>query len=161
VTDPGSKPDAAALVEAERTWRLLTAVGKERLPGLGQVTGAAGLAALEPGELKVIRVTKPGGRGRAMGAGGGGGGTRGGAGGGPEVVLLIGKKSPTEKERLQTPPNIPGVPPGRIPPQLVKDPFRYAKLEGNPQVFEIREERLKNLFVPAPELRDPRVARFK
>ena len=50
-----------------------------------------------------------------------------------------------------------------MPPQeeMVHDEYRYAKLAGNDQVFEILADRLKDLFVPGPSLRDAKLARFK
>ncbi len=78
------------------------------------------------------------------------------------IELQIGKESPTVRTRLVTHPAPPmgGMP---RPPltQKVEERFRYAKLKGNRQVFEIKEDKLKDLFVPVADLRDARVARFE
>jgi hypothetical protein len=57
-------------------------------------------------------------------------------------------------------PNLGGQP---MTPQqeIVHDEFRFAKLDGNPQVFEIKAEKLKEIFVPIDSLRDARLARFR
>jgi hypothetical protein len=80
--------------------------------------------------------------------------------GGDTVKLFIGRISPTIRERRVARPSPPGMPPG--PPQMetIKEEFRYAKLENNKQIFEIKADRLKDLFVPAKDLRDARLARF-
>ena len=78
---------------------------------------------------------------------------------GTKATLLIGRVSSRRTRRvLRTPP--PGVP---IPPreEPVTEEFRYAKLSGNDQVFEIKGDKLKDVFVAADTLRDPRTARFK
>jgi hypothetical protein len=74
-------------------------------------------------------------------------------------TLLIGKTSRT-KVRMVMQPSPPGVP---VPPrpQPVHDEYRYAKLQDNDQVFEIRAEHLKDLFVATDTVRDARVARFR
>jgi hypothetical protein len=79
---------------------------------------------------------------------------------GGTVVLLIGSESPTKRERPAPPPP-PGLPPGVPPPPPVVETFRYAKLENNDQIFEVKADRLKELFVPPGELRDARLARFR
>jgi hypothetical protein len=54
----------------------------------------------------------------------------------------------------------PGLP---VPPttEVVHDEYRYAKLQDNDQVFEIKAEHLKDLFVGVDTVRDARVARFR
>jgi len=82
--------------------------------------------------------------------------------GGDTVTLLLGKVSPTVRERKMAPPAPPpGMPFPPQPPQLVKEAYRYAKLENNEQIFEIRADTLKDLFVAAKDLRDARLARFR
>ena len=83
--------------------------------------------------------------------------------GGDTVTLLIGKTSPTVRERQVTrpsPPPQPGMPP--MPPltETVREELRYAKLKDNDQVFEIKADRVKDLLVPVKDLRDARLARF-
>jgi hypothetical protein len=79
---------------------------------------------------------------------------------GDKVTLLVGKKSPTVRERKVTRPSPPGVP---VPPatETVKEEFRYAMLKDNAQLFEIKADKLKDLVVAAKELRDARLARFR
>ena len=80
---------------------------------------------------------------------------------GDVVTLLIGKQSQVKVRKVVRPaPNMGGPP---MPPQeeMVHDEYRYAKLAGNDQVFEILADKLKDLFVPGPSLRDAKLARFK
>jgi hypothetical protein len=79
---------------------------------------------------------------------------------GATVVLLIGSVSPTKKQKPSPPPP-PGLPPDVPPPPPVVETFRYAKLENNDQVFEIKADRLRDLFVRPADLRDARLARFR
>src|SRR5262249_51698417 len=80
---------------------------------------------------------------------------------GGTITLLIGNESPTKKVRTVTRP-APAM--GGLPPQAmtqrIEDHFRYAKLANNDQVFEIKDDKLKDVFVPVADLRDSRVARF-
>ena len=80
---------------------------------------------------------------------------------GDVVVLQIGKKSDTKKMRTVTrpaPPGVPGLEPTTI---TVPEEFRYAKLQNNSQIFEIKTDKLKDIFLAAKDLRDPRLARFE
>ncbi len=80
---------------------------------------------------------------------------------GDVVTLLIGKQSQVKVRKVVRPaPNMGGPP---MPPQeeMVHDQYRYAKLAGNDQVFEILADKLKDLFVAGPSLRDAKLARFK
>ncbi len=79
---------------------------------------------------------------------------------GGQVTLLIGKESRTKK-RTVTRPAPPGLP---MPPQqeTVNEVYRYAKLQDNDQIFEIKPDKLnKDVFVAVDTLRDPRLARFR
>ncbi len=77
------------------------------------------------------------------------------------VDLLLGKVSrEVEKKAPPPPPAQFGAPPP-LPPPPVKEVYRYAKLRGNPQVFEIKADKLGDLFVAAAALRDPRLVRFR
>lgn len=79
---------------------------------------------------------------------------------GSERVLLIGKVATVRtRTEMRAPP--PGVPGGRPMPVTVSDEYRYARLQGNPQIFEVKATRFKDLFVPVAQLRDPRLARFE
>ncbi len=80
---------------------------------------------------------------------------------GATLTLLVGKLSPTVRERKLPPPAPPPGLPFQPPPQVVKEEYRYAKLADNDQVFEVRADALKGLFVPAKDLRDAHLARFK
>jgi hypothetical protein len=80
---------------------------------------------------------------------------------GEAVMLLVGKVSGTRSRKVTRPPP-PGMPPGMgAMEQEVKEEFRYAMLQGNAQVFEIKADKLKDVFVKPDTLRDPQVARFK
>jgi hypothetical protein len=80
--------------------------------------------------------------------------------GGETMVLLVGKLSPTVHERKVTRPSPPGMP---VPPvtDTVREEYRYAKLQDNAQIFEIKADKLKELFVPLDTVRDARLARFR
>lgn len=69
------------------------------------------------------------------------------------AILLIGKVSDI---RFRPPP--PGARPGT--PPLPPQEFRYAKLKDNAQLFEIKADKLKDVFVSAADLRDSKLARF-
>jgi hypothetical protein len=80
---------------------------------------------------------------------------------GEKIKLLIGKQSQVKTRTVMRPaPNIGGPP---MPPQqeVIHDEFRYAKLDGNPQIFEIKADKLKDIFSTADALRDARLARFR
>jgi Domain of unknown function (DUF4340) len=80
---------------------------------------------------------------------------------GDTVTLLIGKLSPTVHERKVPGPAPPPGVPFQPPPVTVKEEYRYAKLRDNDQIFEIKVDRLKDIFVASKELRDTRLAHFK
>src|SRR5262249_12844276 len=64
------------------------------------------------------------------------------------------------KERPGTPPPPqPGAPP--LPPVAIREEYRYARLEGQSLIFEIKADKLNELFVPASTLRDEKLARFQ
>jgi hypothetical protein len=80
-------------------------------------------------------------------------------GDGTKVTLLVGNVSSTRTRKVMLP-----APPGTgLPPreEAVQDEYRYAKLKDNDQVFAVRADKLKDVFVAADTLRDPQVARFK
>jgi len=82
--------------------------------------------------------------------------------GGAAVKLLVGKVSESSsKVIMKQPPASPFGPPQKPIPELVQVEYRYAKLEANDQVFEIKTGKLKDVAVKVDELRDPQVARFK
>jgi hypothetical protein len=80
---------------------------------------------------------------------------------GDTVTLLIGKQSQMKTRTVTRPaPNLGGPP---MPPQqeVVHEEYRYAKLRDNEQIFEIKADKLKDLFVAAEAMRDARLARFR
>jgi hypothetical protein len=79
---------------------------------------------------------------------------------GEAVTLLVGKKSPRKVERKVSRPAPPGLPMPALADKVVEE-FNYAKLEGNDQIFEIKTDKLKDIFVSADTLRDSKLARFK
>ncbi len=78
---------------------------------------------------------------------------------GRSVTLLIGKSAGERVTHVMRPP--PPDFPGR--PMEVEEPveFLYARLKDNDQVFEIKADRLKDVFTTATALRDPRPAHFQ
>ena len=77
---------------------------------------------------------------------------------GRPVTLLIGKSAGSRPNKVMRQPP-PGVP---APPMEVDEPeeFLYAKLKDNDQIFEIKAEKLKDVFVAVESLRDPQPAHF-
>jgi hypothetical protein len=77
---------------------------------------------------------------------------------GTTVELLIGKSAGSRRKKVmrQPPPGVPGQ------PIEVEEPeeFLYAKLKDNPQIFEIKADKLKDIFVAVDALRDPQLAHF-
>ncbi|MFL5341295.1 MAG: DUF4340 domain-containing protein, partial [Gemmataceae bacterium] len=79
--------------------------------------------------------------------------------GGDSLVLRIGKVSQTKTRPGAPPPSRPGMPP--LPPMPVIEEYRYAMLDGQTQVFEIKADKFNDLFVSAAALRDEKLARFR
>ena len=84
---------------------------------------------------------------------------------GKAIKLLVGKKSRERafKRLVQTQPP-PGLPPGmQLPPreEVVKEEFLFAQLADNPQVFEVKADKVNQVFVSRAKLRDAKLARFK
>ncbi len=79
---------------------------------------------------------------------------------GDTVSLQIGGVSGRRMKMVPAPPQ-PGMPPG-MPQRMMPLPeeYRYAKLQYNDQIFEIKADKLKDVFVALDALRDSRVARF-
>jgi len=80
--------------------------------------------------------------------------------------LVVGSVSRMTTRVEQSPPMFPGQPPM---PNIITEEYRYAKIGSNPLVFEMKDNRLNDIFLSkAPEakstlvreLRDPRVVRF-
>ena len=80
---------------------------------------------------------------------------------GDTVTLLIGAVSGSRQKLVPAPQpqgGFPGMRQQRMMP--VTEEYRYAKLKDNDQIFEIKADKLKDVFVALDKLRDSRVARF-
>jgi hypothetical protein len=69
--------------------------------------------------------------------------------GGAIVTLLVGKQSQVKTRTVMRPPP-PGGPPGmpRQPqPEVVHDEYRYAMLQDNDQIFEVKADKIKTVDV--------------
>jgi hypothetical protein len=79
---------------------------------------------------------------------------------GPVQIRFGGIAKITEREETI---NIPAGPPGS-PPRSVTNKiptvYRYARIEGNPQVFIVSGEKFSDLFASVPDLVDSRVVRL-
>lgn len=84
---------------------------------------------------------------------------------GRKVTLLVGKESRVrETKKLVNSPPPPGLPPGiTLPPreETQREVFLHARLENNPKVFEVRKDRIDQVFPDVATLRDPRLARYE
>jgi hypothetical protein len=80
---------------------------------------------------------------------------------GDTVSLQIGNIS-GRRMKMVPAPQQPGMPPGMQPQRMMPVPeeYRFAKLQYNDQIFEIKADKLKDVFVALDTLRDSRVARF-
>ena len=78
----------------------------------------------------------------------------------PPVTIQIGRVSRVEERKPPAPPANPLAPPPPAP-LPVREEFRYARLPGQPQVFEIKADRWLDLFPSLATLRDPRLFRFR
>jgi hypothetical protein len=81
-------------------------------------------------------------------------------GGEPLTLRFGGIARMGEREETITIPGQPGQPPRSIPRKVPVE-FRYARVDGNPQIFIVSGEKLGDLFVSSASLVDPRVARFE
>ena len=75
------------------------------------------------------------------------------------TVKLGGVAKVTTRDESVPIPGPPGAPPRTIT-QKVETVYRYAQIEGNPQLFTVPAEKLGDLFARAGDLVDSRVARF-
>ena len=81
---------------------------------------------------------------------------------GTKSKLLIGKVAESKTRLVQAPAPPPKFgPPMKQPPQVVVDEYRFAKLENNDRIFEVKAEKLADIAAPLESLRDPQLARFK
>ena len=78
----------------------------------------------------------------------------------PVIIRFGGVAKVAEREEMMT---VPGGPPGSPPrtiPNKVYTLYRFARVDGNPQIFAVAAGKLEDLFVPASALADSRVVRF-
>ncbi|MBM4096446.1 MAG: DUF4340 domain-containing protein [Planctomycetes bacterium] len=84
---------------------------------------------------------------------------------GKAVTLLVGREARVrETKKLVNAPPPPGLPPGiNLPPreETQREVFLHARLENNPKVFEVRKDRIDQVFPDVATLRDPRLARYE
>ena len=80
--------------------------------------------------------------------------------GGQAVTVRFGKVARSVSKIEDQPPPSPFAPPPP-PPKVTTEEYRYAKLDNNPLVFEVRTDKLKDLFADADSFRDPQLARFE
>jgi hypothetical protein len=80
---------------------------------------------------------------------------------GVKKILYIGKVSPNKGKRViqRPPPPFPTAEPP--PPEIVTEEYRYARLDGNDQLFDVKADNLKKVAVALNDLRDPQLARFR
>jgi hypothetical protein len=77
------------------------------------------------------------------------------------VEIQIGAVSREVEKKAPPPPPPPFGQPPQPPPPPIKEVYRFAKLAGNPQVFEVKADKIGDLFVAPAALRDARLARFR
>lgn len=77
---------------------------------------------------------------------------------GSAVALRIGKVSRTQTKVTAAPPAGPFAPPQQ--PTVTTEEYRYARLDNNPLVFEVRADKLADLFAKPDDVRDAQLARF-
>lgn len=78
---------------------------------------------------------------------------------GQTLTLRLGKES-RRVSRLDGPPPSPFNPRAQ-PPQMINEVYAFSKLDDNPSIFEVRTDKLTDLFAKLDELRDASVARFE
>lgn len=79
---------------------------------------------------------------------------------GAVMTMQIGRVSRSDTrtvmKQIQLGPNMPP----KMFPEKVTVEYRYAKLQDNDQVFEIKADKLRDIAVKSGDLRDPKLARF-
>ncbi len=75
------------------------------------------------------------------------------------TVKFGGTAKVTERDEQVTLPSPPGMPP-RTVTRKVPTIYRYAQIEGNPQLFTVPADKLEGLFAKAGDLVEANVARF-
>jgi hypothetical protein len=82
--------------------------------------------------------------------------------GGGTIALLVGKQSKMKTRTVTRPaPPSPTGLPQQPQQEVIHEEYRYAKLQDNEQIFEIKADKTKPIFVALDSLRDPRLARFR
>src|SRR5262249_21008012 len=79
--------------------------------------------------------------------------------GGNPVTVKFGGYTFRQHEETVTVPRGPGMEP-ETSTKIVTTPYRYAQVEGNPQVFTVQADKVDAFFAKAGELAEPRVAPF-
>ncbi len=81
---------------------------------------------------------------------------------GAKLKLLVGKESDRKEKVVMIPPPQaqPFGPPPKPQMQKIVETSRFAKLEDNDQVFEIKADKLGDIALSLDALREPRLARF-
>jgi Domain of unknown function (DUF4340) len=78
---------------------------------------------------------------------------------GDAITLLIGDTSDKRARIVQKPGASPFAPKPQV--DFIEEEYKFAKLQDNDQVFEIKADKLKDIVVAAATLRDPQLAHFK
>jgi hypothetical protein len=79
---------------------------------------------------------------------------------GKAITVQIGNVRRTAaKSEPAPPPPAPGMPP--MPPRVTTEEYRFARLKDSDLVFELRSDKLADLFADPQDLRDPTLARFE
>ena len=79
---------------------------------------------------------------------------------GRSLVVQVGSVSRSVTKTDPSPPASPFAPPPP-PPKSSTEEYRFARLKDNPLVFELRTDKLADLFADPADLRDDRLARFE
>ena len=77
---------------------------------------------------------------------------------GRSLVVQVGNVSRSVSKTEPAPPPQFGAPP--TPPKTTTEEYRFARLKDNPLVFELRADKLTDLFADPADLRDDKLARF-
>jgi hypothetical protein len=78
---------------------------------------------------------------------------------GTVTVKFGGVAKVNTREEMVPLPAPPGTPPRNVP-RKIETPYRYAQIEGNPQLFTVPADKIDALFAKVGDLVEPRVARF-
>ncbi len=67
----------------------------------------------------------------------------------------------TEEERPESRPEFPGMPQQPGAKKTIVIPYRFARVDGNPQLFIVRADKYDDLFTTVSKLKDPQVGLFR